>query len=251
MGSVIPSSIMTTLFISDLHLCPTRPSINRLFFGFLEDTAAQALALYVLGDLFEYWAGDDDLADPFNHEVALAFARLSKSGVALYFMHGNRDFLLGDAFVAACGGQLLPDPTLIHLYGKPTLLMHGDSLCIDDLAYMAFRNSVRDPLWQSNFLAQPLAQRKTQIEALRRDSEREKKHKSDTIMDVNPSAVLDVLHAHQCPRLIHGHTHRPARYLHEVDGKACERWVLTDWYLHGGYLSCDADGCRAFEVHAD
>lgn len=232
-----------TLFISDLHLSQSRPGITRLFFDFLQGTAAGAQALYVLGDLFEYWAGDDDLAEPLHAEVASALRRLHEAGVAVYFMHGNRDFLASAEFARAAQAELLPDPTLIDLYGTPTLLMHGDSLCIDDPAYMAFRTKVRNPAWQQAFLAQPLAERKAIIEGLRRDSDAEKAQKSAEIMDVNPEAVATALRENGYPRLIHGHTHRPARHLHDVDGRICERWVLTDWYEDGGYLRCDAGGC--------
>ena len=234
-----------TLFISDLHLSHTRPGITRLFLDFLQSAAGEAQALYALGDLFEYWPGDDDLADPLHAEVASALRRLHAEGVAVYFMHGNRDFLVGEAFARAARAALLPDPTLIDLYGTPTLLMHGDSLCIDDSAYMAFRGKVRSPSWQRDFLSKPLAERKAIIEGLRRESEEEKVQKSAEIMDVNPQALAAVLREYRYPRLIHGHTHRPARHLHSVDGKTCERWVLTDWYENGGYLRCDETGCEA------
>src|SRR5712691_6310024 len=156
-----------TLFISDLHLCVSRPHINRVFFTFMERIAAKAQVLYVLGDLFEYWAGDDDLEDTFNAQVISAFRNLTEQKVRLYIMHGNRDFLMGEAFAGACNAQLVPDPTLIDLYGIPTLLMHGDTLCTDDTAYQAFRIQVRNPAWQKTFLAQPLAERKTAIEKIR------------------------------------------------------------------------------------
>jgi UDP-2,3-diacylglucosamine hydrolase len=242
--------VKTTLFISDLHLSQSRPGITRLFFDFLRSTASEAQALYVLGDLFEYWAGDDDLAEPLHAEVASALRRLHAAGVAVYFMHGNRDFLAGAEFARATHAVLLSDPTLIDLYGTPTLLMHGDSLCIDDSAYMAFRDTVRSPAWQRAFLVQPLAERKAIIEGLRRESEEEKAQKNVAIMDVNLEAVATVLREHGYPRLIHGHTHRPARHLHEVDGKTCERWVLADWYEDGGYLRCDAAGCEAVALIA-
>lgn len=234
-----------TLFISDLHLTPERPAINRLFSGFLEGTAVQADSLYVLGDLFEYWAGDDDLDDPFNREVCRALRKLSAGGTALYFMHGNRDFLMGDAFAQACGGKLIADPHLIKLYGTPTLLTHGDALCTLDSDYQAFRNKVRNPAWAQQFLAQPLAARKAAIIELRAQSEAKKGHKPAEIMDVTPAAVEEMLRQYHYPRLIHGHTHRAARHFHMVDGKSCERWVLNDWYQGGGYLRCDANGCEA------
>jgi UDP-2,3-diacylglucosamine hydrolase len=237
-------AVAETLFISDLHLSADRPEANERFFRFLGDTAARAEALYVLGDLFEYWIGDDDLDDSFNSRIAAAFAELTATGVKLYFMHGNRDFLLGDAFAARCGGALLSDPTLIELYDTPTLLMHGDSLCTDDKEYMAFRERVRDPEWLSRFLAQPLAVRRAQAQGLRERSEQEKQTKTADIMDVALATVQQVLREHGYPRLIHGHTHRPAHHIHVVDGLTCERWVLPDWYGQGGYLRADVRGCR-------
>jgi len=234
-----------TLFISDLHLCPTRPAINALFARFLRDIAPQAEALYILGDFFEYWAGDDDLDAPLHRSVANQLHALAKQGTRLYLMHGNRDFLIGEKSLHAANITLLPDPTRIDLYGKPTLLMHGDTLCSDDVEYQAFRRQVREPAWQQSFLATPLDARKAQIEALRKRSEQEKSTKASEIMDTNADTVEETLRAFNYPRLIHGHTHRPALHLHTVDGNACERWVLTDWYKAGGYLRCDAAGCVA------
>jgi UDP-2,3-diacylglucosamine hydrolase len=239
-----------TLFIADLHLCSTRSRITELFERFLRDTAAGAERLYILGDLFEYWAGDDDLGDPFNARMARALRDAAERGTAIYLMHGNRDFLLGELFMADCGATLLPDPTLIDLYGKPTLLMHGDTLCTDDHDYLAFRAMVREPQWQATFLAKPLAARKAQIEELRRRSETEKSLKAAEIMDANPQAIANALREHRYPRLIHGHTHRPARHEHRVDGMLCERWVLPDWYETGGYLRCDAGGCELIPIGA-
>ncbi len=234
-----------TLFVADLHLCRARPDISLAFFRFLTDTAPGAQALYILGDLFEYWAGDDDLADPFNAEVAGALAALGENGVAVALMHGNRDFLLGEVFARASGTSLLPDPSLIDLYGTPTLLMHGDTLCTADRAYMEFRIKVRDPLWQQAFLARPLEEREAIIQGMRRESAREQAHKEPDILDVSPDAVAAALRRHHYPRLIHGHTHRPARHSVQVDGRTCERWVLPAWYGRGGYLRCDPSGCHA------
>jgi UDP-2,3-diacylglucosamine hydrolase len=232
-------------FFSDLHLCTSRPEINRLFFEFLRGPARQAESLYILGDLFEYWAGDDDLADPFNRSVVEALAECSRAGPVLRVMHGNRDFLLGEAFAEACNARLIGDPQRLDLFGTPTLLMHGDTLCTDDIDYQRFRAQVRAPAWQKTFLALPLEQRKRQIEAVRQTSESEKTRKAPEIMDVNPGAVEATFRAHGYPRLIHGHTHRPARHEHRVDGRICERWVLPDWYESGGVLVCDEKGCRA------
>ncbi|MDQ3259782.1 MAG: UDP-2,3-diacylglucosamine diphosphatase [Pseudomonadota bacterium] len=238
----------TTLFISDLHLCASRPRIKQLFFDFLQSAARKADQLYILGDFFEYWAGDDDIEDPFNRSIVSALAALTSSGVAVYLMHGNRDFLIGEAFCQASGARLLSDPSLIELNGARTLLMHGDTLCTDDVEYQNFRKQVRDPRWQRQFLSQPLEQRKAIIADLRRRSETEKQMKSIDIMDVTPASVEAALREHIYPRLIHGHTHRPALHHHQVDGKECERWVLTDWYQHGGYLRCDANGLKAIRI---
>jgi UDP-2,3-diacylglucosamine hydrolase len=219
-----------------------------VFFDFLRGPAREADALYILGDLFEYWAGDDDLGDPFNESIAAALAEYSRSGIPLKFMHGNRDFLLDGRFAKACRGILLDDPHSLDLFGTPTLLMHGDTLCTDDVDYQKFRAQVRNPAWQKGFLALPLEARKRQIEAVRQTSESEKTRKAPEIMDVNQGAVEVALREHAYPRLIHGHTHRPARHVHRVDGKTCERWVLADWYRSGSYLRCDKAGCAAVQL---
>jgi UDP-2,3-diacylglucosamine hydrolase len=238
-----------SLFISDLHLCSSRPAISELFIAFLGMTAVKAEALYILGDLFEYWAGDDDLDDAHHQGIITAVAALAASGVQVYFMHGNRDFLLANDFASAAGITLLADPTLSVLYGKRVLLSHGDALCTDDTAYQEFRQQVREPAWQKDFLAQPLTERKAQIEAMRLRSEREKSHKTESIMDVNPAAVSSLVRAYDYPQLlIHGHTHRPALHLLEVDGHACERWVLGDWYEQGSCLRLDAAGCMPIQL---
>jgi len=239
---------MATLFISDLHLCSSRPQITRCFFDFLEHEARSARALYILGDLFEYWAGDDDLDDPLNAAVAAALARLAASGVPIHLMHGNRDFVIGEAFARASGVALLPDPVLLNLYGQPVLLTHGDTLCTLDREYQAFRREARSETWIRSLLQKSLVERKAAIEALRRQSEQEKRRKPAEIMDVAPAEVEATLRRHGYPRLIHGHTHRPARHLHTVDGRVCERWVLADWYQAGSYLACDASGCRAVQL---
>ena len=236
---------MFSIFVSDLHLAPERPRINDVFLAFTRDTAPQAQALYILGDLFEYWVGDDDLGDPFNAAIADALRELSGKGTALCFMHGNRDVLVGPAFAARCGAQLLADPTLLDLYGVRTLVMHGDTLCTDDVEYQKFRAYAHDPENQRRFLAQPLPARRQQMLGMRTQSEKSKQAKAADIMDVAPAAVEQALRRHGYPRLIHGHTHRPARHLHVVDGHRCERWVLNDWYERGGYLRCDSAGCKA------
>jgi len=237
-----------TLFIADLHLCPERPQTTRIFQDFVCRTASLAEALYILGDLFEYWAGDDDLAAPHHAGVASALAKLNQGGTAVFIMHGNRDFLMAGDFAQAAQARIIPDPTLIDLYGTPTLLTHGDTLCSGDTAYLAFRAKVRDASWQTDFLARPLAERKTEIEALRQRSEADKPLKSKAEMDAHPDAVAAALRKYGYPRLIHGHTHRPARHLHQIDGHDCERWVLDSWHEGGSYLRCDASGCRAVRI---
>jgi UDP-2,3-diacylglucosamine hydrolase len=232
-----------TLFISDLHLCSKQPHCAQVFLHFMQHTAPKAEALYILGDLFEYWAGDDDIDDPFHQQVTQTMRTLVTSGTRLFVMRGNRDLLMGKALEQASGATLLSDPTLIDLYGTPTLLSHGDALCTDDIAYQTWRNQVHEAGWQQLFLAQPLAQRKTQIEQLRTRSENEKRSKSNAIMDVNADAVTELLREHGYPRLIHGHTHRPMHIRHHLDGYTCERWVLGDWHKTGNALRCDDHGC--------
>jgi UDP-2,3-diacylglucosamine hydrolase len=238
------------LFISDLHLAEGRPRTAERFFRFLEEEAREARSLYILGDLFEYWIGDDDLEDPFNARITRALAETAQAGVEIFFLHGNRDFLVGGRWTAAAGARLIADPTHVELYGTSTLLMHGDTLCLDDKPYQAFRAQVRDPAYQRAFLARPLAERRALVRSLREESTRAKVEKSKAIMDVTPAAVEEVLRRHGYPRLIHGHTHRPARHLHRVDGRSCERWVLTDWdEERGGFLRVDSSGCRAVALH--
>jgi len=163
-------------------------------------------------------------------------------------MHGNRDLLIGRAFAARCGAELIPDPMLIDLHGTRTLVMHGDTLCTDDLEYQSFRRYARNLDNQARFLAQPLAARREQMLGMRGRSEQSKQAKAAEIMDASIGAVEQALREHGYPRLIHGHTHRPARHLHVVDGHTCERWVLNDWYQRGGYLRCDSRGCTAVEL---
>lgn len=233
------------LFISDLHLSPDRPGLVALFHRFIGEIAPAAGALYILGDFFEVWVGDDDLAEPFNADVVSGLKRLSASGIPVYFLSGNRDFMAGADFARAAGLTLLPDPTRIDLFGTATLLTHGDAYCTDDSAYQVFRQQVRDPGWQAAFRARPLAERHALARALRERSEQAKAGKRPEIMDVNAEAIARSAHDHGVRRIIHGHTHRPARHDFQVDGERCERWVLADWYETGSYLSCDAAGCCA------
>lgn len=240
-----PGDARPTLFISDLHLTPERPTPVALLKRFLEKVAPRSAALYILGDFFEAWVGDDDLDLPFHGDIAARLRHLVDSGVPVYFMVGNRDFLAGPALARATGWTLLADPTVIDLYGRPTLLSHGDAYCTDDLAYQAFRRQVREVHWQAEFLAKPIAERRDMAKAIRMKSEQAKADKKPDIMDVNPEAIRAALAQTGVDRMIHGHTHRPARHTLQVNGVECERWVLADWYETGGYLACDGQGCRA------
>lgn len=230
-------------FISDLHLQASHPRTAEAFFAFLAERAVHAKQLYLLGDLFEYWAGDDDLISPFNHAVADGLRAVSDSGVAVYWIAGNRDFLVGTAFARAAGLTLLAEPHVATIAGVTVALVHGDAECTEDSAYMAFRKQVRDPGWQAQFLAMPLAQRKAIIAGLRDGSRDAHAGKSMAIMDVTPQAI-DALHTSTgSDVLIHGHTHRPA--LHG-DGVR-RRYVLPDWELddeppRGGWIAIDAAG---------
>ncbi len=233
-----------SLFISDLHLSSDHPDSALQFARFACDIAPQAESLYILGDLFEYWAGDDDLGTAFHQHITATLRTLADRGTRLFIMHGNRDFLMDERLAAACHATLLADPTLLDLYGTPTLLTHGDALCTDDAAYQQFRHTVRSDVWRAEFLAQPLNQRKAQIEQLRAQSEQSKRVKAMDIMDVSSEAVETLLRQFNYPRLIHGHTHRPAKHLHHPDGHTCERWVLGDWDSHANALRCDSSGVR-------
>lgn len=232
-----------TLFISDLHLDPERPAVTALFLEFLAARAREADALYILGDLFEAWIGDDD-ASPLNLEVIQGIRACVDAGTPVFVMHGNRDFLLGERFAAQSGCVLLADPARIDLYGVPTLLMHGDLLCTDDTEYLAFREMVRDGGWQTELLAKPLAVRREMAAEMRRNSRDKTAGKPETIMDVNPDTVLDTMAQHAVVQLIHGHTHRPGVHGLQLAGQAARRFVLGDWYDQGSLLECDRDGCR-------
>jgi UDP-2,3-diacylglucosamine hydrolase len=228
------------LFISDLHLSDERAAANERFIAFLEDEARSAGALYILGDFFEYWIGDDDLEAPFNAVIAGLLRGLTRSGVPVYLMHGNRDFLLGEGFCRATGAVLLPDPSVVEVQGEKTLLVHGDTLCTDDHDYQAWRRVARSQEWQRDFLARPREERRRMILGLREKSKAVIEAKPADIMDVNDGAVAEALRAHGVCRLVHGHTHRAGRHEHRVDGRLCERWVLPDWYGIGGYLEAGA-----------
>ncbi len=241
----LPEALQATLpalFISDLHLSADEPANVAAFLDFLQGKARAAASLFILGDLFEYWAGDDDLATPFNAHIAAAIRTLADTGTAVFFMSGNRDLLAGPAFADAIGACLLEDPARVRFgndANAPLLLTHGDTLCTDDLAYQAFRRQVRDPVWQAGFLAQPLAARKAFIASLRQQSETAKAEKTIEIMDVNADAVAALLREHDYPTLIHGHTHRPACHRLEVDHHTCTRHVLSDWRGQASWLRYD------------
>lgn len=230
------------LFIADLHLDPQRPAITQLFLAFLAGEARQAQALYILGDLFEAWIGDD--AVPSDHPVLQGMRALADSGVPIYIMHGNRDFLLGEDFAAMTGSTILPEPTRIELDGEPTLLMHGDSLCVDDVEYQRFRAMVRDPDWQAEFLAKSIEERKAYAQQARLASSEHGGQTSDAIMDVNDEAVERAMAEHGVRRLIHGHTHRPAVHELTLAGEPARRIVLGDWFEQGSVLRA-----RAGDVH--
>jgi len=241
--SVSAPSETLALFVSDLHLSTDLPKTTEMFFGFLRDHALKTKALYLLGDIFEYWAGDDDLADPFHLDVIRALRRVSDYGVAIYWIAGNRDFLVGEAFARACGMHLLSEPHVADIAGKRVLLLHGDAQCIDDTAYMAFRSQVRDPEWQRAFLARSLAERKAIISGMREGSRQAQRDKPMAIMDVNAGEIARLFDAHAVTLMIHGHTHRPQ--VHEHDGRV--RHVLPDWdcdadVVRGGWIAMDAAG---------
>lgn len=236
----VAHAALPALFISDLHLTEDEPANVAAFLAFLQGPAREAASLFILGDLFEYWAGDDDLATPFNARIAAAIRSVADAGTQLFFMTGNRDLLAGPAFARAIGATLLEDPARVRFGDAAELLLaHGDALCTDDLAYQAFRRQVRDPAWQAGFLSQPLAARKAFIASLREKSEAAKAGKTMEIMDVNADAVAALLREHGYPTLVHGHTHRPACHALSVDGQACVRRVLPDWRGEACWLRFD------------
>ncbi|MCI0666988.1 MAG: UDP-2,3-diacylglucosamine diphosphatase, partial [Methylococcaceae bacterium] len=217
-----------TLFISDLHLRPMRPAITRKFLDFLAIRARGAAALYILGDLFDTWVGDDDPSPP-GRKVKAALRRLTDSGTPVYFQHGNRDFLIGKRFLEETGLRLLEDYSVIDLYGSRTLLMHGDLLCTDDLPYLEFRKKARSPEWQAEVLSKPVSLRLAYARWYRLRSYFHKRNKTAEIMDVNPQTVESVMLQHRVLRLIHGHTHRPAEHRIEINGALAQRFVLAQW----------------------
>lgn len=235
------------LFVSDVHLQQELPKTTQAFLRFLKEQAATTRQLYLLGDLFEYWAGDDDRHDPYHQKILKALKALTDQGVELFWIAGNRDFLVGESLANEVGMQRLPDPCVINLCGQRIILSHGDAYCTDDHAYQAFRRQVRDPAWQQTFLQQSLVARTQVIQGLRMQSQAAQREKSMDIMDVNPAAI-DRLFAHSDAALmIHGHTHRPARHLTHQDGRLQVRYVLPDWEhdsqpVRGGWIALDEDG---------
>ncbi|MGL5452881.1 MAG: UDP-2,3-diacylglucosamine diphosphatase [Aeromonas sp.] len=228
---------MSTLFISDIHLSAERPDMTAALVRFLEHDAPGADALYVLGDLFEYWIGDDD-PNPLHQQIAAAFLALSQQNVPIYFIHGNRDFLLGQHFAKRAGMTRLNDPCVIELYGEQVLLSHGDRFCTLDKGYQKFRRITQLKWLRWLFLRLPLARRQTIAGKMRGQSQMENAHKSPRIMDVTPHAIDDTLRAHHCHMLIHGHTHRPAIHDFILDGHPARRIVLGDWFEQGSVLAC-------------
>ena len=240
----------TARFISDLHLRAERPDLTDRFAAFLADTAAAKVeALFILGDLFEYWIGDDDLADPFNARVCAALRQLADSGTDIYFIAGNRDFLIGETFAAAAGVTLLDEIEKVGAGDTAILLMHGDTVCTDDLPYQEFRRMVRSPEWQRTFLARPLVERRAEVGSLRRRSAEAMQGKTAAIMDANLDAIRTALAAHGCTRLIHGHTHRPGHEAIQLASGSGERWVLSDWDTgRGDALEISAAGVRRIDL---
>lgn len=219
--------MLTTLFIADVHLHPARTETAQYFCDFLAGAAKESNALYILGDLFDAWVGDDGLSDPFNTHIGTALKNLTNSGTQGFFLPGNRDFLVGEGFTAATGFTLLNDETVVNINGISTLLLHGDTLCTDDHAYQDFRTQIRSTAWRQDFLSRPLAERKAISETLRQQSEQEKQIKPAAFMEASPLAVEDAFRRHAVTRMIHGHTHIGAR--HGTPGHN-ERWVLPEWH---------------------
>jgi UDP-2,3-diacylglucosamine hydrolase len=231
---------VSSLFVSDLHLDDARPGMVEAFVAFCAGPAREARALYILGDLFEAWIGDDD-DSPLAARVAKALRQVADAGVDVAFQHGNRDFLLGEAYAARCGMRLLPEHVVERIEGIDTLLLHGDTLCLHDTAYARFRAQVRDPAWQAGFLSQPLAARRAFAAGARAESARHTAGTSPVLMDVDPAAVAALFSTNpRAPRMIHGHTHRPAIHTATVGGVVVERIVLADWYASSRWMRAEA-----------
>ena len=234
---------MSTLFISDLHLSGERENITELFINFLDKRASKADALYILGDLYEVWPGDDMIQTDYLSSIT-KMKQLSDNGLPLFIMQGNRDFLMAEKFSEVSGATLIEDPTIIDLYGTPTLLMHGDTLCTDDVDYQKFRTMVRNPKWKKEFFALPNEERLAMTTKYRKVSKEATSKKSMNIMDVNQQAVETAMQEHNIKQLIHGHTHRPAIHEFSVDNNKMKRIVLGDWFEQGSVLVCKESGCQ-------
>lgn len=233
---------MATLFISDLHLSEQRPNIISLFLNFLSTRASKSKALYILGDLFEYWIGDEVGSLPQTKPVIQALKQLTDSGVPVYIMHGNRDFLLGKEFEKNTGCQLITDPSIINLNTANVLLMHGDTLCTDDRDYIKFRSIIRDPVWQADFLSKSVEERIAIANDYREMSKSAIDEKSSEIMDANQDTIAEEMNKHNVRLLIHGHTHRPGKHEFKLADNPVTRIVLGDWYEQGSVLVCDESG---------
>ena len=237
-----------TLFLSDLHLAAARPAQVAAFRAFCAGPAREAAGVYVLGDLFDAWIGDDQLREPLAGEVTAALRTVADAGVPVGVISGNRDFLLGERFAQAAGAMLLPGQMVVSVGGTQTLILHGDELCTADVAYQRFRRFSREPRWQRAWLALPYAARRALAGWLRGRSRSATADKPEQIMDADPAAIVAAFRAANVTRMVHGHTHRPARHHLLVDGRACERFVLADWYARGSYLEFDAEGGRTRDV---
>lgn len=244
-NKAVAKTKLSALFVSDIHLQPELVRTTDFFLKFLEQQAKKADQLYLLGDLFEYWPGDDDMMTPYHQNIIKAIRAVSDAGTKVFWIAGNRDFLVGDEFARATGAQLLPDPSIINIAGESVIITHGDAQCTDDVEYMAFRTMVRQEKWQSDFLRQPLSKRKTVIESLRINSMLRQKEKTADIMDVNRDEIYNLFTRNKVKKIIHGHTHRPARHEYQ-EGL---RIVLPDWeceskteVLRGGWLAIYDDG---------
>ncbi len=242
------SSTPPTLFLSDLHLSPERPTALAAFHAFAAGPARAASAVYILGDLFDWWIGDDQMRDPFVASVVASLRGISAAGIPLFVAHGNRDFMLGQRFAQATGASLLPEYVVVDLFGTRTVLSHGDELCTDDIEYQAYRARMRDPAMQARLLRLPYYVRRAIAWWLQRKSRNQKALKAESIMDVAPEAVAAAFARHDAHRMIHGHTHRPARHEHLVEGTTRERFVLADWHERGSYLAVDAAGVHVREI---
>lgn len=234
---------MSIHFISDLHLSAEQPALTQLFTHYLEQQATAADALFILGDMFEVWLGDDMILPEYQVAIA-AIKKLTGRGIPVYVMYGNRDFLMREQFEHCTGAQLINDPTIIDLYGKPTLLMHGDTLCTDDSEYQEFRAMVRNPVWQNEFLAKTPDERRAIARQYREKSKSATKEKNNDIMDVNQKAVESAMQQYNVQQLIHGHTHRPGTHHFTIDSTDARRIVLADWNQQGSYLDCDERQCQ-------